>query len=137
MSDGAKAWDNKREIYVDSGVLVGGRKAIGDLPNWPCRKCATSCRAQCGICSATGCKGKPEKPFMDQQAAKQAKWKLEKSLTPGAAPYIPPGKRGKTAAGTTPPYVPPGKKGPRKPNPTTDTAAKAARKFCSDRNTTN
>ena len=31
---------------------------------------------------------------MGQQTEQQNKWKLEKSLTPGQAPYVPPNKRG-------------------------------------------
>ena len=40
---------------------------------------------------------------MDQQAAKQAKWKLERSLTPAVAPYVPPNKRGGGAGKPQPP----------------------------------
>ena len=85
MHDGAKAWDNKQEIYVESGGLVGGRKGV-DLPDWVCGKCAASKHGQQGVCCATKCKGKPDRDFMGQQAAKQETWRLEKTLTPGAAP---------------------------------------------------
>ena len=94
MVDGTTAMDNQRQVYVKSGVLVGGRNAI-DVPDWPCSKCGTANHGQRGLCFAVGCKGKPAKDVMAQQASQQKKWLLEKSLTPGAAPYVPPHKRNK------------------------------------------
>ena len=94
MTDGTTAMDNQRQVYVQSGVLVGGRNAI-NVPNWPCSKCGTANHGQRGLCFTVGCKGKPAKDVMAQQASQQKKWLLEKSLTPAAAPHTPPSRRSK------------------------------------------
>ena len=92
--------DHKREYFESSGVMVPGHRPYSALGEWPCDQpdCpATTNRSGRAFCHMFGCNGRPDKKYMEKQSKLQQKWKAEKALTPGAAPYVPPGRRGKAA----------------------------------------
>ena len=88
MANGATTNCHKRVLYVNSSVLVGGRKATHTLANWPCLQCGESNGSQLGVCHGKNCKGLPLPEYMGKQAALQAKWRAENAMVPGAAPYV-------------------------------------------------
>ena len=102
MANGSTTNSHKRELYDNSGVLVGGRKATCKIENLPCLLCGTTNGSQYGVCYGKSCKGMPTKQFMDRQADAQIKWKAENALVPGAAPHVPVGGRRRKAAAASP-----------------------------------
>ena len=92
--------DHHRVIFeTASGCFVcdGPQSWFKSLGEWVCSKleCGATNRPHNAMCFKK-CGGKPSREHMDKQAEAQQK---HKALTPGAAPYVPPGKR---AAATRP-----------------------------------
>ena len=92
--------DHKRAVFdaLSGCVICDGPKSIfKHLGLWECnwKNCAgTQNRPEDAYCREKGCGGLPPSKHREGQAAAQQKHQKKHSLKVGAAPYVPPAKRG-------------------------------------------